>query len=75
MPVKPATRAELIATVADTDLHRYDRDIAAAALLRNFPSVLRTFCDLVAMVTEQHPLTPELFDILADSYDHARPRS
>ena len=67
MLAKPASRSELIDRVLLLD------EMAARALIRNFPVVIQSLSDLVAMVTPEKPPTPELFDVCCDAWTDSHP--
>lgn len=71
---RPRERKELIGDVQDVQLHRLDRLIAARALVRNFPAVVRSLDDLVDMVAPTRVVSPELFDVIVDAYRDVHPK-
>lgn len=68
MPAKPLTRTELIQLV----LYESD-ELSARQLLTSFPAMTREFADLVRLVCQGEPLTPSIFDVLADAWAVVRP--
>jgi hypothetical protein len=74
MPTKPVSRSKLIELILDPEGDDFDRAIAARALIRGFPSVLKNLCDVVELVTKDAELTPGVFDLLADAHDDVHPR-
>lgn len=73
MPVKPITRKVLIETVRDHELHRFDREIAARALIHNYPSVVKSLDSLVELVCPMRDPDSSLFDVMADSWAESNP--
>lgn len=73
MPVKPVSRKELIGQVLDRELHRLDREIAARALVRGFPAVIKTVDDLVNLLCPMRDPTLDVFNILSDAFRDVHP--
>lgn len=74
MSIKGVTRSQLIDEILDSSGNCDDREIAARALIRGFPSVLPSFTSLVEMLCPDGGLDPELFDLLSLAWENVRPK-
>ena len=71
MSVKARPRSELIDRILDPTLQQKDKELAARALVRNFPAVTKTLPALILLVCPKNNPSAEVFDICCDAYGDA----